>query len=482
MKKSADVEKKESIGSQAVKASFWFAICSIVQKGIQFFTIPMFTRLLSTYQYGQYSMYQSWMSLISILATLNLSAGVYNNALSRYENDRDRYTSSMLGLTTVSVALIFAIYLIAPEWWDRLFGLPHIAILVMFAEILFAAAINFWTVRQRFEFHYKALVVVTLCMAVVNPILGLIGISLTEERGMARIISSAAVNIAFGLVFYVINVRRGKKCYVREYWKYALAFNIPLIPHYLSQMALAQSDRIMIENMFGKSEVAIYSVAYSIGLVMGIVTNAIHASFVPWTYQHCKAKQYDGIGKVAIVLLIGIAGMSLVPILLAPEAITFIAPREYAQAVWVIPPVAISCFFIFVNSLFGNIEFYYEANKFVMASSTIAGVTNIILNLIFMRRFGYIAAGYTTLVCYVLLSTANYRYMKRVIRKQNIDTKIYNVRMILAISLMVCMTAAICMMFYNMPLVRYLIILVGMIVVWANKKKVIAVLKMIKGR
>lgn len=482
MEKTDDVADKEkkNTGTRAVKASFWFAFCSVVQKGIQFFTVPLFTRLLSTEQYGQYSMYQSWMSLISIFATLNLSAGVYNNALSRYENDRDRYTSSMLGLTTVTVALTFCIYMFAPKWWDHILRLPQIVIVVMFMEILFAASLNFWTVRKRYEFQYKALVVVTLCIAICNPTLGFIGIFMTEERGVARIISTAAVNIAFGFALYAINMFRGKKWYVKIYWKYALAFNIPLIPHYLSQIALAQSDRIMIENMFGKTEVAIYSVAYNIGLIMNIVISAINGSFLPWKYQHCKAKQYDVIGKVSNILLVGIAGVSLIPILLAPELIIFIAPAEYAQAVWVISPVTISCFFTFVNSFFVDIEFYYEANKFIMLSSTIAGVTNIILNFIFMWLFGYIAAGYTTLVSYLLLSIANYHYMKRVIQRKGIDSKIYNIRVICLISLILCISASACMMLYRLPLIRYLLILVGMFILWIKKDKAIALLKMYK--
>lgn len=37
-----------------VKASLWFLICAFLQKGISFITTPIFTRLLSTSEYGQY--------------------------------------------------------------------------------------------------------------------------------------------------------------------------------------------------------------------------------------------------------------------------------------------------------------------------------------------------------------------------------------------------------------------------------------------
>ena len=50
---------------------------------------------------------------------------------------------------------------------------------------------------------------------------------------------------------------KGKAFYIRDYWRFALAFNIPLIPHYLSSQILNQADRIMIGNMIGKGEAAI---------------------------------------------------------------------------------------------------------------------------------------------------------------------------------------------------------------------------------
>lgn len=55
--------------SVSMKAALWFTICGFVQKGISFITLPIFTRLLTTAQYGIVSVYVSWVGLISILCT-----------------------------------------------------------------------------------------------------------------------------------------------------------------------------------------------------------------------------------------------------------------------------------------------------------------------------------------------------------------------------------------------------------------------------
>ena len=96
---------------QGIKASIWFTVCSIIQKGIQLITVPFFTRILTAEQYGQYSLYQSWLSIISIFATLNLSSGVFNNGMLKYKEERTKYISSMQGLSTIVSLLVIGVYI-----------------------------------------------------------------------------------------------------------------------------------------------------------------------------------------------------------------------------------------------------------------------------------------------------------------------------------------------------------------------------------
>ena len=83
-----------------VKASFWFLICAFLQKGISMLTTPIFTRLLSTAEYGQYNVFNSWLSIVTIFVSLDLAAGVYTQGLIKFEPERKVYSSSLQGLTT----------------------------------------------------------------------------------------------------------------------------------------------------------------------------------------------------------------------------------------------------------------------------------------------------------------------------------------------------------------------------------------------
>ena len=159
-----------------VKASLWFTICNIIQKGISLISMPIFTRLMTTAEYGEYTNYQAWYQIISIFATLNLYYGVFNNGMTKYPKDRERFTSSMTGLTTVLTAVLFVVYLIAPEFWNDKMNLSSLYVYAMFIELFFVPAFNFWAAKERYDYKYRKLVIVTLIMAFGSPLLGVIAV------------------------------------------------------------------------------------------------------------------------------------------------------------------------------------------------------------------------------------------------------------------------------------------------------------------
>ena len=135
--------------SVEVKASIAYVFCNVVQKGVQFLTVPVFARILSTNEYGQFTLYQSWLSIITVLATFNLSAGVFNNGMVNYPDKRDQYISSIQALSSVISGCFIIIYILNWQKWNQLLGLPEIIIPFMFLEIFFSPSLAFWTARQR---------------------------------------------------------------------------------------------------------------------------------------------------------------------------------------------------------------------------------------------------------------------------------------------------------------------------------------------
>ena len=58
--------------------------------------------------------------------------------------------------------------------------------------------------------------------------------------------------------------------------------------------------------------------------------------------------------------------------LVSPEAIYLFGSSKYADAVYVIPPVAASVYFIFLYSLLSFPQFYFERTAFLMQASLLS--------------------------------------------------------------------------------------------------------------
>jgi O-antigen/teichoic acid export membrane protein len=453
-----------------LKAAFWFTVCNVITKGVNFFTVPVYVRLLTTEQYGMYSIYNSWLGILSIFATLNLSAGIFNRGMVKYEADRNGYIAAMQGLGSLVTLIWFAIYCVFRGRFNALFNLPALLPPLIFIQCFFSPALGFWSVRQRFEYKYRPFFIVAVLMALVTPALGIIFIRHSQHQGEAFILGTVLAQLLFFLFFYIYNFITGKTFFNKAYWRFALGFNIPLIPHYLSGIVLGQADRVMIDRLVGRDEAGVYSLAYAFALAINVVVNGVNASFTPWMFQALKAKRHGSIGKTANVPTLFFAIVVLLFIAAAPEMIRIIAPPEYYDAIWVIPPVVLSVYFTFLYNLFGNIEFYFEKTLFVMTASIIAAISNILLNFLFIPPYGYVAAGYTTFVCYGFFALAHYFFMKRICREKLEGARVFDTRFILLTTTGLVVAAFVFAALYRAPLVRYGVFAVCLIGCFAKRK------------
>lgn len=462
-----------------VKASFWFILMSVLQKGISFFVTPVYTRLLTTSEYGYYSLYTSWLSIFGVFATLNLSAGVFNNGMLKYENNRYEFISSMQGLSTVSTIIVALFVFVVRKRLYNFIELDDVTVICMFLALLFCQSYTYWTEYQRYNFQYKKLVILTLGITVCTPLVSILFIYILQDKRYAVIFGYAIVQIVVGVAYYIYNWIKGRRLFNKDYWGYALKFNIPLIPHYLSYIILGQSDRIMINNLCGSDKLAVYSLAYNVSLLVNIVVSSINSVYTPWVYRKIKNGEQRIIAKYSLYILLLMAIVTIFGVLIAPELIAFLGTKEYLEAQWVVPPVMLGCFFTLIYNFFGVIEFYYEKSVYVMISTCTAAVINVILNVIFIPQYGYIAAAYTTLVCYFIMAFVNYFMMRYVCRKNKMQN-CYDIKIFIEIAFFVTAVCLLINAIYSLFVVRYFIILILLLLIIAKHKLIINLLKKFK--
>ncbi len=395
--------------SPAAKASFWFVVANLAMKGISFITTPIFTRLLSVEDYGITSVFLSWEGVISILATLVLSGGVYNVAMTKYEEDIDTFTSSMLGLTALLSTVVFGACIAFNAIFPQVFELSSAYLVYMWVQTFTNACASFWLMRKRFYYQYKSVIAYSFFNAFAGPIIAILAIFLfPQNKALAKVIGAGIGAIVLGFAIFFMLLRKGKKLFHKSYWTYALKFSLPLLPHHLSGILMSSADKLMINGMIGTAQAGIYGIAHSITGVVGLVTQAINMSLIPYTLQSIKKGTCKGLSRIIAGCSILVCVVCAAITMFAREGVLIFATEEYLPAVQFVAPLALAVSIEFLSGIIGNIVFYYEKTAFMSRVTIITSLVNIVTNYFGIQWFGYLAAGYTTLFSTVLRTVLYY--------------------------------------------------------------------------
>lgn len=397
---------KDRNTSDVSKASMWYLICNVLQKAITLLTVPIITRMLTTAEYGRYCVINSWANIVFLFATLSICDEGYMVGMKKYYKDKDCYTSSVYSVAFLISTVSLVIGWSTKGFLYRNFGIDRFALIIIFMYVYGQFGISLWYQRSRYDFKYWNVVGLTLIISVSTPCLEIILIRIAKSKNIP---GDVGANLGYAIPLIIIGAAvisillfKGRTFYNKEYWKFALSFNIPLIPYYLAQRILHQSDRLMIERLDSVSASGIYSIAYAISGLLSFINNALNSAIVPWKYRKFETKEIEVVSRFTSIEILCVAVLHLMLIAVTPELIIIFAGKAYFSAIYVIPAIVVGIFFNWVAQQFIHIEFYYEKKEYTAVTSCLAAVLNLFLNWLFIPRYGFQAAGYTTFVCYML--------------------------------------------------------------------------------
>lgn len=463
---------------QPVLASFAFLAMSVIEKGLFLITSPIYTRLLTQSEFGMVSVFLSWQGLLGVAAMFCLSAGVFNNGMLDYEKDRDGFSFSMLILSNIITIICFAVLFILWPNIKTIFDFDLPLLCLMFLFFLVQPAFAFWMARQRFEYKYKQLSLVVITYAFLSQAVAIACIYLfPAHRVYGRLFGGEGVLLCVYGGFYMYIASKAKWKLNISYWKTAVLFNLPLIPHYLSGYLLNSSDRIMIANLIDSAAAAKYSIAYTIALAVTMVWNAINGSLVPYTYEKCRDNDYKSIAEITVPIISFYLFLCAGLILFAPEIIMIMAPASYFDCVYIVPPIVGGIFFMSMYSIFANVVYYYKKPKYVMYASVLAATLNITLNWFFIPMFGYVAAAYTTLFCYIVQVAFDYHAMKKAA-----GVSVYNMRLLISLCIVMIVISLSSVFLYRYNILRYNIALLLCLLVSVSKQRIIKAVMLVKDK
>lgn len=454
------------------RASLVFVLASFLLRGVSFLTTPIFTRLVEPAQYGLIVTYNNWSAIVEVFAVLGMtSAGVFNIGLNDYRDDQDRYISSVLVLCTLADLISFILLFAFKRLFPGILTLPDHLLLLMGLHFILYPAQVFWITRERYAYRYRAAAIVSVLCTLLSTAAAILAVLYLpgENKGEIRLWSGEMVVLVFSLPIYIMLLAKGRCFMDTARWKKILAYALPLLPHYLAQHVMNNSDRIMVNNLVSESAAAIYSLAVTTSLVMTVIWSAVNGSLVPYTYEKMNAGETDGIRRISVPLVLFYGVMCFGVTLITPELFLFLAPVTYHEGIFAVPPVAAVAFLSAMYNLLANVEFYYKKTKWIAISTVVAAVVNVVLNAVFIPVFGFIAAAYTTLVSYLILLVMHWIGYRKCI-----SAPMYDLKLLCGISAVTVTACLLCGLTYETRILRYGIVAVLLVIAFLKRRDILA--------
>lgn len=383
-----------------IKGASVYLTTNIIKALIPFLILPILTRYLSTEEYGQVAIFQTFLALISSVVGLNTVGA----ASRKFYDDVDdqvlrRFNGSCVQLLLLSSSLFFfGVNLFKDELKGFLqIPLSWIMTAVFINSLCYITSLRLgqWQVRKKAkQYGYLAVSESTVNMGFSLLLLVVFKLG-ADSRVIAQLL---ACFISFIISLYLlykdnlISIFVWNKSYIKE----ALAFGVPLLPHTFGLFLIAMTGRFVINNYLGLSEAGIYMVAVQLSTSMSIVFDAINKAYIPWLFErlkHAGNQEKRRIVRNTYVYFIAILIIVTFAFVLGPFIITLIAGEKYKSAGDVIGWLCLGQAFGGMYLMVTNYNFYAKKTKNLAIVTIATGIINVPLLLIFVNKFGIVGAG-----------------------------------------------------------------------------------------
>ena len=189
-------------------------------------------------------------------------------------------------------------------------------------------------------------------------------------------------------------------------WKQMMIYALPLVLVGMGGMINETMDRLMLSwwlpgsKIFREEQVGVYSACYKLSILITLFIQAFKMSAEPFFFKQAEGSNPQRIyARVMKFFVMIISVMFLVVSLFIPIWKYFIGPK-YWEGLSVVPILLLANVFL---GIYYNLSIWYKlSNKTIYGAwVTLIGTTiTIIINYIFIPKYGFTACAWATLICY----------------------------------------------------------------------------------
>ncbi len=405
--------------------TLWYGGSTIAAKFINYLLTPFLTYTLAhPSDYGKIGLIYSLIPIFNVLFTYGFETAYFRFS-GKQENNNKLYSTAFLSLLFSTI--IFTIILWANKIsLAKIIGLEEFPLMIKLMILVIAvdtlSAIPFARLRQESRpKKFAAAKVIGILVNIFltwffvgfcpnqfanNPTSWVLTFYNPTTNPITYVILANLVQSIITLLFLWKEILQVRFNFDKVLWKQMMIYALPLILVGMGGMINETMDRLMLRwwlpgtEMFKQEQVGIYNASYKLAILITLFIQAFKMSAEPFFFKQAEGanpqKVYARVMKFFVII---ISIMFLAVSLFIPIWKYFIGPK-YWEGLVVVPILLMANVFL---GIYYNLSIWYKlSNKTIYGAwvTLIGACITILINIIFIPRFGFIASAWATFFCY----------------------------------------------------------------------------------
>lgn len=383
---------------------------SFAQMLVGLVSFPIFTRVLSTEDYGTMSLISVFVSVAVAVAKGGLSDGIirfYGEYAST--NRLPTFTSTVVFRGLVLVTLVTGVYVAMSADLHDLLGIPDtaaIAFLLMavalFIRPMNIIVLNFLRATGRTLFYNLT----SVTLKVLSVALGVTLLLIFDHHIAANFAGIVISEILGALVlwrWFAKNYSVAPSNVSSQLAWTLMGFGLPLLATELGYLLLLYTDRYILAMFHGPATLGVYTVGYSLpqyisDLVLFSVSYSVVPIYTDLYNRKGPAETQAFLGSALKYYVMGILPLVVGYAAVSRDAVVFLASDKYAAAAEFSPIIVTGLAFLGMNYILYAGLYLEKRSKLILLSMAVALMMNIVMSLLLVPRHGSWGASIAMLI------------------------------------------------------------------------------------
>ena len=412
------------VAARILRASTVYGLANLGIRALNFLLLPIYTHFLTPSDYGVMVLAETLAAFLISILSLGFDASLQRLYFRHVDDSKalSGYVGSVLKFALLlEIAFLILALTIGPRLQHAL--APTTAVPFRYIAMALATAVATQFVGYR----------LVLYQAERRPwgyaILSLLSFGLTASltialvvyarRGVTGMLGGKLIAAAICLMIALFLARHALGS--RFHWAYVretIAVGAPLVPHLLMALGLISADRFILAYYRDLREVGLYAIAYTLGMVMSLITMSLSQAWAPIYYDLARKGEQGRqvLSKMCAGLIVMLTAVACFGALIAQDFVAHFLDHRYAAAGRVVPWIIGAYLAHSLFSMFALAIMQARRTTLIMGASFVAFLGNTALNFALIPRWGMYGAAYATMIAYVVEALVMYLLAQRTFR------------------------------------------------------------------